>query len=142
MQREIAKTIALEGGYVCDPNDSGGETKFGISKKSFPDVDIKNLTPEIAAGLYKTYYWDKLHLDGYSNIQFRWKLFDVAVNQGVGTAMAFITILKNKDNREGVFELAEMQMKRYINLVISKPSLLKFLRGWGNRAFELGDDLL
>ncbi len=141
--KEIEKTIALEGGYVCDPADNGGETKFGISKKAFPNVDIKNLTKEMAVELYREHYWNKLHLDSYTNIQFRWKLFDIAVNQGVGTAMSFIMLLqKPKDTQEAVFELAEMQMKRYINLVIGKPVLLRFLRGWGNRAFDLGEDLI
>ena len=37
----IDKVIEHEGGYVNDPDDPGGETKYGIAKKSNPDVDIK-----------------------------------------------------------------------------------------------------
>jgi lysozyme family protein len=38
----IDKVLKHEGGYVNDPNDPGGETNYGISKRAYPDVDIKN----------------------------------------------------------------------------------------------------
>lgn len=80
---ERALTIILreEGGYVNDPNDPGGETNFGISKRQYPDVDIKNLTHEQVAAIYKRDYWDKVKGD-----EIPWPLclfvFDAAVNQG------------------------------------------------------------
>ena len=40
----IEKVLEHEGGYVNDPDDLGGETKYGITKRFYPDVDIKNLT--------------------------------------------------------------------------------------------------
>lgn len=46
-----------EGGYVNDPKDSGGETKYGISKRQYPDVDIPNLTMEQAKDIYYRDYW-------------------------------------------------------------------------------------
>ena len=42
----IEVVLHHEGGYVNDPKDPGGETNFGIAKRSHPDVDIKNLTEE------------------------------------------------------------------------------------------------
>ena len=48
----IDKVIEHEGGYVNDPDDPGGETKYGIAKKSNPDVDIANLTIEEAKKIY------------------------------------------------------------------------------------------
>ena len=42
----IEVVLHHEGGYVNDPKDPGGETNFGIAKRSHPDVDIKNLTKE------------------------------------------------------------------------------------------------
>ena len=42
----IEVVLQHEGGYVNDPNDLGGETKYGITKRFYPDVDIKNLTKE------------------------------------------------------------------------------------------------
>ena len=44
----IDRVLAHEGGYVNDPDDPGGETKYGISKKAYPKIDIKNLTKEEA----------------------------------------------------------------------------------------------
>ncbi len=40
----IEVVLHHEGGYVNDPDDPGGETNFGIAKRSHPDVDIANLT--------------------------------------------------------------------------------------------------
>ena len=56
----IPKILFAEGGskYTNDPNDSGGETKYGISKKAFPNLDIKNLTEEQAISIYKKMYFD------------------------------------------------------------------------------------
>ena len=44
----IEIVLEHEGGYVNDPDDAGGETKYGIAKRWYPDVDIKNLTKEQA----------------------------------------------------------------------------------------------
>ena len=48
----IEKILEHEGGYVDDPLDAGGETNFGITKKFYPNVDIKNLTEEQAKKIY------------------------------------------------------------------------------------------
>ena len=34
----VNTTLQYEGGYVNDPNDPGGETNFGISKKAYPNL--------------------------------------------------------------------------------------------------------
>ena len=47
------KTLSLEGNYVNDFGDYGGETKFGITKRYYPNVDIANLTIEEAKAIYK-----------------------------------------------------------------------------------------
>ena len=44
--------IGVEGGYVNNPNDKGGETKYGISKRAYPNLDIKNLTLKKAEEIY------------------------------------------------------------------------------------------
>ncbi|MBR1734340.1 MAG: hypothetical protein IJ730_02670, partial [Alphaproteobacteria bacterium] len=33
-----------EGGYVNDPADPGKETKYGISKRSYPNLNIRQLS--------------------------------------------------------------------------------------------------
>ena len=56
LQVVLDDLIEREGGYVNDPDDPGGETKFGISKRAYPHLDIKNLTEEHAADIYYNDY--------------------------------------------------------------------------------------
>src|SRR5271166_7021852 len=78
-------TLVREGGYSNDPDDPGGETNFGISKRYHPDVDIKNLTVEGAQQIYWTDYWLKASCDKLPpDVAF--VLFDYAVLPGIGSA--------------------------------------------------------
>lgn len=87
MNFETAVQIILkyEGGHVNDPHDKGGETNFGISKKQYPLLDIKNLTIEEAKHLYKKDYWNACKCDELPS-EIRLVIFDSSVNQGVLTA--------------------------------------------------------
>lgn len=77
-----------EGGYVNDPNDPGGETNWGISKRSYPDLDIKNLTRAEAVAIYHRDFWDKVHADKlYPSVAYQ--LLDFAVNSGPETAIRY-----------------------------------------------------
>ena len=51
-QDHIVDVLEHEGGFVDDPDDKGGMTKYGISKRSYPDVDIENLTKAEAVQIY------------------------------------------------------------------------------------------
>ena len=62
----VKKVLKHEGGYVNDPSDPGGETKYGISKRAFPDLDIKNLTEEQAILIYYDEYWLDAKVDKYA----------------------------------------------------------------------------
>lgn len=52
-----------EGNYVNNPDDPGGETKYGISKRSYPGEDIKNLTKDRAKFLFRRDFWDRINAD-------------------------------------------------------------------------------
>ncbi len=58
-EHAITITLQHEGGYVNDPADPGGETRYGISKRAFPKVDIANLTINKAKAIYKAFYWER-----------------------------------------------------------------------------------
>jgi lysozyme family protein len=150
----ILKTIELEGGYCNDENDAGGETNFGICKRNYPDLDIKNLTREQAVEIYKTDYYDKIQADKIENVKFRWKLFDMSVNIGQFQATKIIqkvlgiTIdgvigketldaMNSADYDAAIIDVVKEQMKYYIKIVINKPSQLCFLKGWCERAFTV-----
>lgn len=73
--------LQFEGGYVNDPNDPGGETRYGISKRAFPNLDIKSLTLMQAKEVYRIHYWVACQCDLLPPY-LRLMVFDCAVNQG------------------------------------------------------------
>lgn len=78
--------IGHEGGYVNDPRDPGGETKYGISKRAYPQVNIKTLTLDQAKAIYRRDYWAAARCDDLpASVTF--DVFDMAVNSGVRTAV-------------------------------------------------------
>ena len=79
----------FEGGYVDDPKDIGGETKYGISKRAFPHIDIEQLTLEKAKSLYMINYW-MLIKPSLLPDRLKLSVFDFAVNSGVSRAIKAI----------------------------------------------------
>lgn len=65
-----------ENGYVNSPTDRGGETKYGISKRAFPNVDIKNLTLEGARALAFEHYWKPAGLSAIEDKYVAAEIFD------------------------------------------------------------------
>jgi hypothetical protein len=84
---EHAVEIILEneGGYVNDKRDPGGETNMGISKRAYPDLDIKNLTKDQAKQIYFKDYWKPIKAD-FMPSGIALQVFDMAVNAGVSQA--------------------------------------------------------
>jgi lysozyme family protein len=83
------KLIGHEGAYSNNPRDPGGETKFGISKRAYPDLDIANLTLEQAKAIYLRDYWNRAQCDKFPPIV-AFQVFDCAVNSGIGQAIRFL----------------------------------------------------
>lgn len=84
--RSLAFVLAREGGESDDKIDPGGHTKYGISAKAFPTLDISTLTREQAVQIYRTTYWNEPKLNQLPE-PVAFLLFDMAVNQGVGAAI-------------------------------------------------------
>lgn len=88
-EQAFDRLIGHEGGYVNDPNDPGGETNWGISKRSYPDVDIRTLTREQARDIYRRDFWDRVNGERlHDGVAFQ--LFDFAVNSGCETAVRYL----------------------------------------------------
>src|SRR6185436_6042931 len=88
----IDEILIQEGGYVNDPADRGGETKYGISKRSFPQVDIPSLTVEEAKSLYRETYW---RFESVENQMVANKLLSMAIHMGLSQAVRLLqTILR------------------------------------------------
>lgn len=85
----IERVLSHEGGYVNDARDPGGETKFGIAKRSYPGVDIKGLTRDAAKAIYKRDFWDRVQGDTLPR-QFAFQALDAAVNHGIGNAVRWM----------------------------------------------------
>lgn len=75
-----------EGGYVFHPSDPGGETKYGITKRSYPELDIKNLTVDVAKAIYHRDFWDARYDELPEPVVE--VLFEFGVNAGRGRAVA------------------------------------------------------
>lgn len=82
----INRVLGNEGGYVNNPADPGGETRWGISKRSYPRLDIANLTREAAVELYHRDFWAPAGLDALP-LSVASQVLDFAVNSGTGTAI-------------------------------------------------------
>jgi lysozyme family protein len=80
------RLIGHEGALSDDPNDPGGLTKYGISQRSYPNVDIKALTLDEAKSIYKRDYWNAVQMEHLPE-GIRFDLFDMAVNSGVSQAV-------------------------------------------------------
>lgn len=83
------KLIGHEGGYVNNSRDPGGETKYGISKRSYPSENIKGMTLERAKQIYRRDFWDKCHIDELPESVW-FDVFDTAVNSGVSRAIKLL----------------------------------------------------
>lgn len=85
----INRLLGHEGGYVNDPKDPGGETKFGISKRTYPTLDIKNLTRDQAVAIYRRDFWDAAGMGLLSPV-IGFQMLDGAVNSGIDRATRWL----------------------------------------------------
>jgi lysozyme family protein len=126
----MAFVLKHEGGYVNDPRDPGGETKYGISKRAYPRVNIKALTLEGAREIYRRDYWDRL--GGIEDDLCRMAAFDTAVNCGISRA-----ILWARRADEDWKALLQIRRSYYRGLADRRRAMMKYLRGWVNRVDDL-----
>lgn len=144
----FATVVGLEGGYTNDPRDPGGETRYGISKRANPDLDIKNLTLDQAKARYLANYWQPAgctDLPPFAALL----AFDCSVNQGPEVALQFMqsAVGVKVDGELGPktraafaavrpVELAKFMALRAARYVTDK-NFATYGHGWFNRLFEL-----
>ena len=132
-QQSVAFVLQAEGGYVNNPADPGGATNFGISKRSYPALDIAALTREQATAIYYRDYWLP---SGAQDLPQPLALvhFDTAVNLGVSRAKALL------DESGGSVETyLSLRQSYYEDLAASRPASQQFLAGWTARVQDLAD---
>ena len=145
--RALSFVLLWEGGYVNHPADPGGETNYGISKRSYPDIDIKNLTRFKAAEIYRRDYWNKAGCDDLPPA-LAVCVFDFAVNSGVYRAKSLLRTvlgLEPEAEWERVVNTVhkrllsdtvdDYQWRRTMFLIrLNKP---QFIKGWMRRVVSL-----
>ncbi len=149
----MAALLKEEGGYVNDPKDPGGETKYGISKARFPSENIKGLTLDRAKALYMSEFWLKNNLDQIQDPEVATAALDTVVQHGNGprllqTAAGQAGKKVAVDGKIGPTTIAAINavspaamltaiytQRRgyYAGLVAKDPELGKFLAGWQKR---------
>jgi len=97
----IKMVLKHEGGYVNHPSDPGGETKYGISKRAYPDVDIAGLTEEDAEELYYRDYWCRIKGDDLPPAV-ACVVMDYAVNSGISRASKALQAACGIKNGDGI----------------------------------------
>lgn len=88
-QKLIERVLIHEGGYVNDPSDPGGETRWGISKRAYPDGDITRLSRERAIELYRRDYWAPIKGEELPPV-IAFQVLDAAVNHGTSRAIKWL----------------------------------------------------
>ena len=156
----LKKTLRWEGGYVNDPEDRGGETYCGISRKSHPTwegwdiLDKAGSDPQAPIRMhrsvedfYKDNYWDKICGSQIFSGQVASALFDFAVNSGVATASKIIQRIVGVEadgvigkhtigaiNNSSVNLTNTLCEKRLEFLKSINPQYAKkYIKGWTNR---------
>ena len=155
----VEVVLRHEGGYVNDPQDPGGETKYGISKRSYPHLDITNLSREDAIGIYHRDWWVPYRYGEIKHLETAAKILDLAVNMGPAAAHKCLqwalhacgqrhvvidgiigpqTIGAANNVKPRVALLTALRAEAaayYRGLVAQRPELKRFEKGWLNRAY-------
>ena len=157
------RLLRLEGGFVNNPSDKGGPTKYGVilstwkqygyDKDRDGDIDVedlKKITTDDAKQIAKKIFWDFFKADQIKNQSVAEIIVDWAYNSGrVVAAKKVQQILKvpvdgdfgritlqaiNKANQASLFEAIKASRAQYYQKIVeNNPSQLIFLRGWMNR---------
>lgn len=152
----IIKILAHEGGdtFTNDTTDRGGATKYGISEKAYPDLDIRNLSEDQAKSIYRRDYWDRVHGDEIQSQIIAETIFDVCVNMGIsgGSKLAQKTLsiepadgiigpqslaaINAADEDLFIAKFALAKIQRYAEICRADDSQKKYLLGWLNRTLD------
>jgi len=140
-------------GYVNDPNDAGGETKGGISKRAFPALDISSLSLDKIVSVYHTYYWKPAYCQQWAGPVAMYT-FDAAVQHGVTNALLMLQEIAGTkaDGKIGPLSRAAIhgtdveylcaryglrRARFYARILLKNTTQGRFIEGWHNRLVNL-----
>lgn len=156
--KAVNHVLKIEGGYVDDPSDAGGETNYGISKRQYPHINIRALTVDGAIALYYRDYWQAYGCGELPPV-IGCFLFDSVVNHRPKTAIKFLqnayrvsvdgifgpetlgAIKRFSNNPDYVDNKLTLSLAYradfYHDLAVENPSQERFIMGWMRRLFVL-----
>ena len=153
----LAHVLSSEGGFVNHPKDPGGMTNLGCTKNTWEEyvghpvseADMRALTPELVAPLYKRKYWDKVAGDDLPS-GLDYAVFDAAINSGPGRAAKWLqeVVGVTADGAIGkgtLAAVASMDTQKLIAQYNDKrlqfleglPTFATFGKGWSRRVSEV-----
>ncbi|WP_243367599.1 glycoside hydrolase family 108 protein [Microvirga solisilvae] len=156
-EKSLAIVLRHEGGFVQDSRDPGGATNFGITRqtlsrargKSVSDDDVRCLTQEEAAAIYRQFYWDEIRADELpAGLDIA--LFDLAVNSGPERAVMLLQKVLGVEI-DGVIGPVTLDAIRYAECIATIRALTRerlgflsrlaiwpvFGRGWRRRVLDV-----
>ena len=135
--------------YENHPNDKGGPTKFGITSKDYPNLDIRNLTRSQAIDIYWENYWKRGKI-GLLPSRIQFMQFGGTINFGVTGQIKVLQEAAGvtKDGSLGPVtleaaknvspqKLYNAQVARYDRIVANDASQKVFYAGWINRVRDI-----
>lgn len=160
----ISDILRREGGYVDNPHDRGGPTKYGItqgtlarySEKAVTAEDVEALTPDIARKIYREEY---IEAPGYANLDdesLQSLMVDSAVQHGPARATAWlqktlgvtadgvigpITMEAYRDSNPCHVYLGVLKrrLKFYGDIIAGNETQRMFSAGWFRRVSDVID---
>ena len=121
-----------DGEYNNNPADPGGETKYGIAKRSHPELDIQNLSLADAMSIYLSEYWNAYCLDS-KPYPYSVALMDAYVQHSPKHVKQWDDLAQGNYN-----SLIKLRRDYYLALIDKNPSESVFKKGWMNRLNDLG----
>lgn len=162
-EQAIADLIVREGGYVDNPLDSGGPTRYGITRATLAvwkgrDVsidEVKNLSVTEATEIYRMKYVVEPGFGAIKDGDLRALMVDAAANHGPANATRLVQRALGGLEVDGVFgprtlaavnaaspgklwlALLAQRIRLYGRIVTNTPSQARFAAGWANRVADL-----
>jgi lysozyme family protein len=147
-EKSFERLMGHEGGYTPGVGDPGGETNWGISKRSYPHLNIKKLTRAAAKEIYRRDFWQRARMDEF-DLALAFQVFDFAVNSGIETAVRKLQAAAGvaDDGHVGPITVAAIKAKSVADMVMlfaaerldfwtSLSTWSRFGRTWARRAAQ------
>ena len=159
-EKALKRILKHEGGFVNDPLDSGGMTNLGVTKRVWEEfvghpvseADMRALTPEIIAPMYKMKYWNSSYCEVLPK-GLDYVVFDFAVNAGTGRSVKTLqsaigcvadgvigpktmAVINDANPKDLIAKFSDARADFYQGIVARKPNQARFIKGWLNRVEE------